>query len=99
MRAEALTRAMTRIRIEFDRETCIGAFVCVDQDPDHFEAANGKADLIGGEEIEPGIWELEEDMDEAKVEEAVMAAKGCPVDVINVKDLDSDEDLYWGFEN
>lgn len=89
---------MTNVRIEYDRDTCIGAFVCVDQDPDHFEAADSKADLVGGEEVEPGIWVLEEDLDEAGVDAAVMAAKGCPVDVINVKDLDSDEDLYWGFE-
>lgn len=89
---------MTRIRIEFDQGTCIGAFVCVDQDPDHFEAANGVAELVGGGEVESGIFALEADLDDDGVDDAVMAAKGCPVDVINVKDLDSGEDLYWGFE-
>lgn len=89
---------MTNIRIEFDRDTCIGAFVCVDQDPAHFEAANGKADLLGGEEVDSGVWVVEEDLDEGETEAAVMAAKGCPVDVINVKDQDENEDLYWGFE-
>lgn len=86
------------VRIEFDRDTCIGAFVCVDQDPDHFEASGAKADLVGGEEVEPGVWVLEGDLGDDEVDAAVMAAKGCPVDVINVHDLDNDEELYWGFE-
>ncbi|MBS1263391.1 MAG: hypothetical protein MAG715_01212 [Methanonatronarchaeales archaeon] len=89
---------MPRIRIEYDRETCIGAFVCVDQDPDHFEPDNGKAVLVGGKR-DDGVYVLENDVDGDGMERAVMAAKGCPVDAINVRDVDSGEDLYWGFEH
>lgn len=89
---------MPRVRIEFDQGTCIGAFVCVDQDPDHFEEDTGVAVLKDGEEDAPGIFALEEEMDDDAVDRTVRAAKGCPVDVINVKDLDEEEDLYWGFD-
>jgi len=70
----------------------------VDQDPDHFRVNTGVSVLKDGEEDVPGIFALEEELDEEAVDSAVRGAKGCPVDVINVKNLDTGKDLYWGFD-
>lgn len=88
---------MTKTRIDFNRDLCIGAFVCVGQDPDHFEVGDGKADLLGGEKGSDEVYVVEEDLDEDGVKRAVKAAKGCPADAINVTDVESGEELYWGF--
>lgn len=76
------------MRVEFDRETCIGMFQCVEawdgfeRDPDA-----GKATLRGGEAGE------ESDVYTAAVPEraetdAVFAARSCPVDAIRIYDDD-----------
>lgn len=87
------------ILIEFDREPCIGDFLCVDQDPAHWEPGDdGKAVLVGGDEEESGVYVLEDGVDEAGVEDAVAAGDACPVQIINVKDRETGEYLHWGFE-
>ena len=80
---------MAKFKITYDRVNCIGAGACSAMDPVHFEmAGDGKANLKGGNELE-GKFVLETDENPAIVE----AAKACPVEVIKVKNLDTNEDI------
>lgn len=75
------------MRIEFDRNTCIGMFQCVDE-WDGFEKNmdDGKADLLDGEEESEDVFVVEVPEDETF--EAEFAARVCPVDAIALYDDD-----------
>jgi len=79
------------MRIEFDRDTCIGMFQCVyEWDSFTRDEDAGKAILVDGDEVEPDRFVLEvPDGDEFAAE---MAARVCPVDAITLYD-DDDEQL------
>ncbi len=76
---------MARFRIVYDRNNCVAAGPCAAVDSEHFSinAQDGKADLIGGKEVKPGIFELEVDSDEL----ANQAVSVCPAAVISVKKI------------
>lgn len=78
------------MRIEYDRQTCIGMFQCVDE-WDGFRADKdaGKAVLDGGEESEAGIFRRDVPADEEF--DAEFAARVCPVDAITVYDDDGEQ--------
>ncbi len=77
----------------YDRTGCIGAGTCEALDPDDFELVeDGLADLIGGDEVSDGVWEKE--VPEERKDDALEAAKGCPVNVIKIVDTESGEQLY-----
>ncbi|MFC6827131.1 ferredoxin [Halopelagius fulvigenes] len=78
------------MRIEYDRDTCIGMFQCVDE-WEAFEKNldEGKADLAGAEETEDGVFVLEVPEDEEF--EAEFAARVCPVDAIELYDDDGEQ--------
>jgi len=79
------------MRVEFDRETCIGMFQCV-AEWDGFERDEdaGKAVLVDGEAADDDVFVREVPDDEAF--DAKFAARVCPVDAITVYD-DDDEQL------
>jgi len=78
------------MRIEYDRDTCIGMFQCVDEwDAFVKDLDAGKADLEGAEETEEGLFVREVDEDEAF--EAEFAARVCPVDAIRLYDDDGEQ--------
>ena len=76
---------MAKFRIIYDRNNCVAAGPCAAVDNEHFtiNASDGKADLIGGKEVSPGIFELDVDSDEL----ANQAVSVCPAAVISVKKL------------
>lgn len=78
------------MRVEFDRNTCIGMFQCVEE-WDAFEADrdDGKADLADSEEREEGIF-VREVPDDAEFD-AKFAARVCPVDAITIYDDDGEQ--------
>ncbi|ESP87848.1 ferredoxin [Candidatus Halobonum tyrrellensis] len=77
------------MRIEFDRDTCVGMYQCV-AEWDAFERNrdDGKADLAGAEEVEPDLFSLEVP-DDAELD-AKFAARTCPVDAIRLYDDDGE---------
>ena len=81
---------MALMRIEYDRDTCIGMFQCVEE-WDAFEENRdaGKADLSGADETEADLFVREVDDDEAL--DAEFAARSCPVDAIRLYDDDGDQ--------
>jgi ferredoxin len=77
------------MRIEYDRDTCIGMFQCVDE-WDAFEKNldEGKADLAESEE-EEGVFVR--DVPEDAEFDAEYAARVCPVDAIELYDDDGEQ--------
>ncbi len=70
------------IRVEFDREGCIGAGVCAAVAPDHWVMdADGKANLVSSEQNN-GVFR--KDISESELETNRQAADGCPVQVIRL---------------
>jgi ferredoxin len=77
------------MHIEFDRDTCIGMFQCVDEWAAFEENRDdGKADLDGGEETEPDLFVR--DVPEEAALDAEFAARTCPVDAIRLYDDDGE---------
>ncbi|QDX40195.1 ferredoxin [Salarchaeum sp. JOR-1] len=78
------------MRVEFDRDTCIGMYQCV-AEWDGFEkdADAGKAVLVDGEETEDGVFSRE--IPEDAEFDAKFAARSCPVDAIRVYDDDGEQ--------
>jgi ferredoxin len=77
------------MRIEYDRDTCIGMFQCV-AEWDAFEKDTdaGKAVLVGGEEAGEDLF-VREVPEDAELD-AKFAARACPVDAIAVYDDDGE---------
>jgi len=78
------------MRVEFDRETCIGMFQCAAA-WDAFERDEdaGKADLAGSEETDADVFVRE--VPEGEELDAKFAARACPVDAIVVYDDDGEQ--------
>ncbi|WP_224448288.1 ferredoxin [Haloprofundus salilacus] len=78
------------MRIEFDRDTCIGMYQCVDEWA-AFEKNldDGKADLEGSEETDNQLF-VREVPEDAEFD-AEFAARVCPVDAIRVYDDDGEQ--------
>ncbi|WP_254544941.1 ferredoxin [Halomarina pelagica] len=73
------------MRVEFNRDTCIGIYNCVAEwEKFQKDLEEGKADLVGSEEIDTNIFVLE--VPEGEEFEAEMAGRVCPVDAITVYD-------------
>jgi ferredoxin len=78
------------MKVEFDRDTCIGMFQCV-AEWDGFEKDTdaGKAILVDGEEVEADLVVREVPEDEEL--DAKFAARACPVDAIAVYDEEGEQ--------
>ena len=76
---------MARFKIIYDKNNCVAAGPGAAVDSEHFRINpdNGKAELIGGREVSPGIFELEIDSDEL----ANQAVEVCPAAVISIKKI------------
>ena len=77
---------MAKIKVTFDRNTCIGAFACVAADPDHWKYADdGKVDLQGATDEGNGTFTIVVE-DEKAIAALKAAAEACPVYAIKVED-------------
>jgi ferredoxin len=78
------------MRIEYDRDTCIGMFQCT-AEWDAFERDEdaGKAVLAEAEESGDGVF-VREVPEDAELD-AKFAARACPVDAIAVYDEDGEQ--------
>jgi ferredoxin len=75
------------MRIEFDRDTCIGMFQCVDEwEPFEEDLDAGKAELVGAEEADDDVFVLE--VPDGEELDAEFAARSCPVEAIALYDGD-----------
>jgi ferredoxin len=78
------------MRVEYDRDTCIGMFQCVAEWAD-FERDEdaGKAVLVDAEEVDEDLFAREVPADDEL--DAKYAARACPVDAIRVVDDDGEQ--------
>jgi len=78
------------MKVEFDRDTCIGMFQCV-AEWDGFEKDMdaGKADLRDSEETDEDIFVAE--VPDGEELDAKFSARSCPVDAIAVYDDDGEQ--------
>jgi len=80
----------TYMRIEFDRDTCIGMFQCTAEwDAFERDEDDGKADLAGGEQTDEALFVRE--VPDGEELDAKFAARSCPVDAIVVYDDDGEQ--------
>lgn len=79
------------MRVEFDRDVCIGMYQCVAEWEEGFEKDldAGKATLVEGEEAEEDVF-VREVPEDAELD-AKFAARVCPVDAIKVFDDDGEQ--------
>ena len=78
------------MRIEYDRDTCIGMFQCVAEwDAFAEDRDAGKAELADSEEVEADLFARE--VPEESEIDAKFAARACPVDAITVYDDDGEQ--------
>ncbi len=68
--------------IEYEKEGCIGAGVCIAWAPKFWEFINEQKATLKGSKDEKGIWRLE--IDEKDLPQNIEAAQGCPVNVIKI---------------
>jgi len=78
------------MRVEFDRDTCIGMFQCVAEWDGFAEDDDaGKAVLVDGEEVEEDL--IVREVPDGEEFDAKFAARVCPVDAIAVYDDDGEQ--------
>lgn len=78
------------MRIEFDRDACIGMYQCVDEwEGFEKDMDAGKATLLEGEEADEDVFVRTVPDDEEF--DAEMAGRVCPVDAITVYDENGDQ--------
>jgi len=78
------------MKVEFDRDTCIGMFQCVSEwGAFEKDEEAGKAILVDSEEREADVF-VREVPDCAEMD-AKFAARTCPVDAITIYDDDGDQ--------
>lgn len=76
---------MKKLRIEYHKGKCIGAFNCTNIAPAFFKEQGSKADLVGAA-TEKGYQTLDVECDEETAAQIIEAAEKCPANVINVID-------------
>lgn len=83
---------MTKYLLEHDRPDCIGCAACVAVNPKHWVMnEDNKADIIGAPRRPDGWEELEIEQDDFEADKA--AAESCPVNVIHLKNKDTNEKI------
>ena len=80
---------MAKFKIENNRPECIGCGACAAVSPDFWEMMDdGKSSIKGGEKV--GEKE-EKEIEEKDLATNKEAAESCPVDVITLTNLDTNE--------
>lgn len=83
---------MTKYKVQHDRPHCVGTFNCTALCPKFWKKGeNGKSILKGGKESDKGWTEVE--IDEKDFECNKKAAVSCPVNVIHIVNLKTDEKI------
>jgi ferredoxin len=80
------------MRIEYDRDTCIGMFQCVAEwDAFEKDESAGKAVLDGAEQSDDDPDVMVREVPEDAELDAKFAARACPVEAITVYDDDGEQ--------
>lgn len=83
---------MVKFKIIHDRANCIGCGACAAICEEFWEMDNdGKSNIIKGKKLDNGTEELL--IEEKDFEANKEAAESCPVNVIHLKNLETEEDI------
>lgn len=83
---------MVKFKIIHDRANCIGCGACAAICEKFWEMDNdGKSNIIKGKKLDNGTEELL--IEEKDFEANKEAAESCPVNVIHLKNLETEEDI------
>ncbi len=83
---------MNKVRIEYAKPKCIGVKKCIEIAPEFFSFENNKAQLhnaIMGPDIDVATVSLSQE----QITKLTNAAKSCPVNAIQIHNIDTSEDL------
>lgn len=81
---------MKKLKIEYHKEKCIGAFNCTKIAPAFFKEQGTKADLTQAK-TSSGYQTRIVECDDATAEQLIEAAEKCPANVINIIDIETKE--------
>lgn len=81
---------MKKLKIEYHKEKCIGAFNCTKIAPAFFKEQGTKADLSQAK-TSNGYQTRIEECDDATAEQLIEAAEKCPANVINIINIETKE--------
>jgi len=84
---------MRKLKITFDKKTCIGNKACMAVDPERWENDEDKVSLINGEKGSGDTFVLEKEFDDENAKLVIEGAEVCPVNAIGVKDVETGEDV------
>ena len=83
-----------KLRILYDKGTCIGNRACLATDPERWERDNhGKVDLVEGKKEGEDLYVLEKEYDEEEMKDIIAGAQVCPVNAIGVIDVETGKEL------
>ncbi len=84
-----------KLKIVYDRLGCIGAAACASIDPINFvmNTSDGKADLTKASQESGKFVKIMEVADQNELTRIVEGAKVCPVNVIEVFDIETNQKL------
>ena len=77
---------MAKFKVVYEKNACIGAGACAALLEERWKISDmdGKANLLGGVETKPGVFEYE--FTEEELEKVLESAEACPVNVIHIYD-------------
>jgi len=84
---------MRKLRIKFDKNTCIGNKACLAVDSENWVNDGDKVNLVDGKDEGNEIYTLEKEFDEDDAKVVIEGAEVCPVNAIGVVDVDSGEEI------
>ena len=83
---------MESIRVEYEKEKCVGVKKCVEITPKYFSFNYQKADLINSE-MRNGKYCLVLSPSQEELDKLILVAKSCPVNAIKIIDEKVNEDI------
>ncbi|MBI5398838.1 DUF4346 domain-containing protein [Candidatus Woesearchaeota archaeon] len=82
-----------KLRVEYNKNACIGAQTCVRASPHHFEMHGEKAHLKGSSRHSDDKLILETECDNEHFEKVVEAASACPANAIKIINKDTGDEI------
>lgn len=84
---------MRKLKITFDKKTCIGNKACMAIDPERWENDEDKVNLLNGKKESEDTFTLEKEYDDEDATVVIEGAQVCPVNAIGVTDTETGEEV------
>ena len=84
---------MRKLKIIFDKKTCIGNKACMAVDPERWENDEDKVKLVGGKKSNGDTYIFEKKFDDEEAQIVIEGAQVCPVNAIGIVDAETGEEI------